>query len=135
MVTLHGKEIKKGDRVWGLREGWVEVDYIDDTLSYPIDTAIGTYTIDGKVSYSDKFPTLFWDELEITKKAFVKPLPKLILDTKIIVWNNDDTTKKRCHFSNFYNDKIYCFNDGHTSWTADVTETTSWDNYELFEEI
>jgi hypothetical protein len=133
MVTLHGIEVKVGDKVWDMFTGWTEVKDLLPNSKYSICTRITNYTSTGRVLSEHKSPTLFWNEFEIPKEAFIKPLPKLAVDTKVIVWLNDNI-KHRRHFSHFDgNGKICCFNEGTTSFTAG-TFTSCWDNWELYEE-
>jgi hypothetical protein len=135
MTTLHGIEIKKGDKVWGLREGWFEVNYLSETSVYPIQTPIGTYTVDGKLNSCDKFPTIFWNEFQLPEDAFTKPLPKMEVDAKVLVWNYSGTVKEKHYFSHF-DDKgrIHCFIHGLTSWNNVNNLTSWWEHWELFEE-
>lgn len=76
MVTLHGEEVKVGDKVWHVRYGWGEVSGVDDDedTNYPIlvhwDGRDALFTEDGKFYFDDKTPTLFWQPIvfEIPKK-------------------------------------------------------------------
>lgn len=81
MITLHGEEVKVGDRVWHWFKGWGEVTELDEKNSnYPIcvqweeDGDYDWFTEDGKFHKEDRAPTLFWQplEYEIPKK----PKPK-----------------------------------------------------------
>lgn len=76
MTTLHGKEIKVGDKVWNSLRGWVEVKYITDG-NWPIKTSEMSYDNKGFSSYSSKFPSLFWQEFTIPAHAFEKPKDKV----------------------------------------------------------
>jgi hypothetical protein len=134
MTTLHGLKINVGDKVWDSRFGWSEVISIYNRKMYEIETNFNCYMSDGKYHIEDKFPTLFWNEFEAPEGAFIKPLPKLRVDTKVLVWNDGDTVKLKRHFSHFYDDEIYCFINGVTGWTTKNAITTSWDNWELYKE-
>jgi hypothetical protein len=134
MVTLHGIEVKVGDKVFDTRFGWSKIIKLCDGTIYEIVTDISCYTPDGKYNINDKVPFLFWNEFEIPKCAFIKPLPNLKVDTKVLVWN-DNCIKERRYFSHF--DKygnICCFNSGATGWGTKNATTTVWNNWELFEE-
>lgn len=77
MITLHGEEVKRGERVWDLRKGWGEVSGLDDEpTAYPIlvrwEDGEEWYSADGKLYIVDRGPTLFWQPIEIPKK----PKPK-----------------------------------------------------------
>ena len=133
MTTLHGQPIKVGDRVWGVQYGWGAVTEIATNSSYPI-AVYGhghNYTPEGKKYTMESYPTLFWQEVVIPTEAFIKPLPQLEVDTKVIVWG--EGSKHKRHFSHFLgNGKICCFNDGATSWASKFIN--EWDNWELYEE-
>lgn len=132
---------KVGDKVWSLNKGWGIVEKTGQSAIYTFrvrynEEITELYTEDGKMYRSDKYPTLFWDELvfEVPKK----PLPKLEVDTKILVWCNDGVKKEPRHFSHFGTDgKVYAFIGGKTSFSLSTTrmhesmKTTSWDNYEI----
>lgn len=83
---------------------------------------------------SDSLPSSsFWAKFNHDNTHKPKPLPDLNLDTKVLVWMDDDSNNKhRRHFSHFDEDgNIYCFNGGVTSWTDKGIDTFSWDNYEV----
>jgi hypothetical protein len=135
MITLHGTNIKVGDKVWESCRGWSEVVELDDESVYKIMTNFNSYTIDGKYHTRDSFPSLFWNEFEIPKEAFIKPVPKMAIDTKVLVWDFHKDTKTKRYFSHFDNNgNISCFGDGATSWTAVNSATSTWRNWELYEE-
>ena len=122
---------KIGDKLWSFRYGWGEVFDIIYNTQYPINIRFGrgtcTYTTLGKSYAGDLLPDLYYDEIkfEIPKK----PLPKLAVDTKVIV---DDLYKR--HFSHFNADGIICtFTSGKTSWSSGGS-TEPWDTWELAEE-
>jgi hypothetical protein len=88
-----------------------------------------------KTLIEHKFPNIFWNEFEIPKEAFMKPVPDLEVDTKVLVWDNGKTVKERRYFSHFdKNGNIYCFNNGVTGWIAKNATTIRWDNWELYKE-
>lgn len=75
MITLHGEEIRVGDRVWSIPLGWGEVTELDENNSdYPIcvkfEGGSRLFTDDGKLYKKDENPILFWQpiEFEIPKK-------------------------------------------------------------------
>lgn len=43
-----------------------------------------------------------------------------------------DTFKYKRYFSHFSDGKIYCFKDGATSFSAERTLVTAWDNFEIY---
>lgn len=87
MITLHGEEVKVGDRVWHWVKGWGEVIGLDDeSTSYPIlvhwKDSDEWYTEDGKFHIVDKTPILYWQPLkfEPPKK------PKQVKTEKACQW-------------------------------------------------
>ena len=118
---------KVGDRVWCLLHGWHPIIDTQHNINYPILTRKGSYTIDGR-NYSNNGRTLFWDEVVITPPP--KPLPKLEVDTKVLVWDNEDKLVRKRYFSHFDNtNNIHVFAQGATSWTKDLT--TKYSNWKL----
>ena len=121
---------KVGDRVWCLLHGWHPIIDTQHNANYPILTRKGSYTIDGR-NYSNNGRTLFWDEVVITPPP--KPLPKLEVDTKVLVWDNEDKLVRKRYFSHFDNtNNIHVFAQGATSWTKDLT--TKYSNWKLAED-
>ena len=123
---------KVGDRVWALSFGWGTVVDINKYRSlYPIQVSFGlttyTYTTDGKSFIDHISQALFWDEVIITPPE--KPLPKLEVDTKVLVWDSDSHIKHKRYFSHFdSNSTIHVFNNGTTSWSYNITvEYRNWE--------
>ena len=124
------EDAKVGDKVWDMRIGWTTIISINDVSRYPIRTETGkTYTTLGTCTIEDKFPVLFWDEVTITPPE--KPLPKLEVDTKVLVWDTPDSKVKR-YFSHFNKDgDIATFSGGRTSWSTNDNSTIIWEYWEL----
>ena len=127
---------KVGDRVWHIRDGWQKIIAITDHKECPIRTEIGVYAIDGKYNKTDKYPTIFHNEFKIPDEAFIKPLPTLEIDTKVLVWNNGyEESKLKRYFKEFDRfGNIICFINGSTSWSA-TGGGIAWDNYEVVQDI
>ena len=71
-------------------------------------------------------------DLSSPKEAFVKPMPQLEVDTKVLVWDEIDQEKYRRYFSHFDAfGRICTFDNGSTSWSADTV--SHWENWELYE--
>ena len=121
---------KVGDRVWCLYcNKWFTITNIRKEDAYPIKTEINSYTLDGRLN-THSIRTLFWDEVIITPPE--KPLPKLEVDTKVLVWDRHYNTKERRYFSHFEkNGKIATFSQGRTSWSMDNTPSIVWNYWEL----
>ena len=77
MTTLHGIEVKVGDKVWDSNLGWDEVINITYSDSYPIATGTTSYTSEGFSFKEHKSPQLFWQEFEIPAHAFEKQKSKV----------------------------------------------------------
>ena len=65
MITLDGREVKVGDRLWSILDGWITITVISDHPCYPIESAENNYTSDGKLYNSNRGRVLFWDEVKI----------------------------------------------------------------------
>lgn len=135
-MTTTFETAKVGDKVWSIERGWGEILSLTEGVIYPL--AVGfpnenplSFTLGGKRLLTQKYQTLFWDEVKIDAPA--KPLPDLEVDTKVLVWS-DPEQKYRRHFSHFSNGRIYTFGRGRTSFTAlDSAPVIEWPNWELTE--
>lgn len=127
-----------GDKVWNFEEkSWANIVEVRGNSDYPIRLEDGTiYTSDGKIHLSLPIASIFPNEWKIPDEAFVKPLPKLEIDTKVLVWNYNEQ-KELAHkeyFSHFREDgRLYTFQNGRTSWTGEHYPTIGWGNYEVVE--
>ena len=108
---------KVGDKVFHYRYGWSTITNIREESNYPITIDYDfSFTYAGFADKSDKNRTLFWDEVVITHPE--KPLPKLEIDTKVLVWDNSNCIKRKGHFSHFdEKGKMHVFASGTTSWS------------------
>lgn len=75
MITLHGEEVKVGDKVWDIHRGWGEVIQLyNENDNYPICVLFEgfweKYTKEGGLFIESRVPSLFWQpiEIEIPKK-------------------------------------------------------------------
>ena len=128
---------KVGDKVWSITYGWGEIIKGGCCTSYPLSVKFINdyvrYTFSGK-QYQSQNQSLFWNEFEIPESAYKKPLPKLEVDTKVLVWDDyDEDVKYRRYFKCFNEDGvIVCFADGATSFSSESGKV--WDNWELYDE-
>ena len=62
-----------------------------------------------------------------------QPLPKLEVDTKVLVWDTDHPEKTKAYFSHFdKHGKAVTFRYGKTSWSMNNAETLfTWQHWEL----
>lgn len=123
------KDVKIGDKLWSFKSGWGQVIDTNYSNTYPLQLQFqdgdNSFSLDGKDNESDLLPDLYYDEIkfEIPKK----PLPKLAVDTKVLVGSN----KTKGYFSHFNDEgKLCAFYNGKTSWTANGG-TSYWDTWEL----
>lgn len=127
------KDAKVGDKVWCITTGWTEIKRITPNSIWPIYTDCrDKYTFEGKNQPRDLNPSLFWDEIKIEIPK--NPLPKLEVDTKVVVWDNNAPHRKfKRHFNHFEDGKIVVFGNGSSSWNNDGYIAT-YDNWELYDE-
>ena len=123
---------KVDDRVFDIKHGWGFISKVSPKNMRPITVQFSkydrSYMVNGKYSETDRNQVLFWDEVIITPPP--KPAPKLEVDTKVLVWDNEDKLVRKRYFSHFDdNNNIYVFAQGATSWTKDLT--TKYSNWEL----
>ena len=126
------KNAKVGDKVWSMMWGWGKIVQIRHQNKYPIevefiDDNCCSYTYGGKYNVKDASQTLFWQKFKIPEEAYIKPLSKLEVDTKVLVWQKGETEKHKRYFSHFDWDMIYCFGSGSSSWNSNGL-TTHWSN-------
>ena len=124
------EDAKVGDRVFHYKYGWSTITNIKKESSYPIIIDYDfSYTYNGFAEKTDSNPSIFWDEVKIVPPS--KPLPKLEVDTKVLVWDfEEDKYKIRGHFSHFNKyGSIFIFANGTTSWSS--SSTVGYRNWEL----
>ena len=131
MTTFETAQV--GDSVWRLDYGkWVTIDGVIKTDIYPIKIRTDHFTMDGVQQGGGNWRVLFWDEVKIVPPE--KPLPKLEVDTKVLVWDDKEGIKLPRHFSHFEKDgKMATFTEGRTSWSK--ANVVVWNYWELAEEI
>lgn len=136
-MTTTFESAKVGDPVWCMRSGWGDIRDVGSTERYPISVyfpevdEFNSYTTDGFYDENHITQSLFWDEVVIV--APEKPLPKLEVDTKVLVWTDPNKKNKR-HFSHFNHGRIYTFDSGSTSFTKLHRDSvTGWPHWELAE--
>jgi len=112
-------KVKVGDKIWTIQEGWVTVRSTSYIIKeYPICAGLSSYTIDGKIDSTNKYPSAF---LEYPFKE--QPIEK---DT--IVWFRDteESYWKVGHYS-------HCTNGYHCVFEASKksTETDSVSHWNI----
>ena len=111
-ATESGKKKKKDllasskvrELLYCSEHGWGSVTDIVDG-DYPLCVKFrverATFTLDGKRHKDDKYPTLFWDKDEATRKRSKKRLPNLKVGTLVIVWEEDFDEREIRQFKRF----------------------------------
>ena len=125
------EDAKVGDRVFHYKYGWSTITNIKKESDYPIIIDYDfSFTYEGFADKSDSNPSIFWDEVKIVPPS--KPLPKLEVDTKVLVWDSEKKVKLHRHFSHFEeNGKIVTFAEGRTSWSQGDKSVVDWEYWEL----
>lgn len=128
------EDAKVGDEVFDIKHGWGLVSKVFTKNMRPLTVQFRhtsrSYMFSGKYSETDKNQVLFWDEVTII--APEKPLPKLEVDTKVLVWDYPSREPTRGYFSHFSkNGKIATFSLGRTSWSIENEPTLTWEYWEL----
>lgn len=85
----------------------------------------------------------FFDEIDCRKAAkkwseseYIEPpvdWSKVPVDTPILVRDEDEEKFKKRYFAKYANEKVYAWNMGTTSWTADENCVTTWNCAKLAE--
>lgn len=142
MSLFKFEKAQKGDKVWSIKYGWGQISTIYPKNIYPIEvnfeinnkkSILRYFDFDGKESSDAINSSIFWNEFEIPKEAFKKPLPVLEIDTKVYIYINRPEMKLKGHFSHFDSQgKIHIFEHGRTSWTS-TGKTTPSLKWELLE--
>ena len=132
MTTFENAKV--GDEVFDIKHGWGAISKIYPKNMRPVTIQFPkydrSYMFSGKYSETDVNQVLFWDEVVITPPQ--KPLPKLEVDTKVLVWDSVQKVKLHRHFSHFEkNGKIVTFAEGRTSWSQGDKSVIEWENWEL----
>ena len=138
-MTTTFETAQVGDKVFDIKHGWGLIIEIFSKNMRPITVQFSkcdrrSYMFNGKYSETDKTQVLFWDEVIITPPP--KPLPKLEVDTKVLVWDISPTEKTKAYFSHFdKHGKAVTFRYGKTSWSRNNDETLfTWQHWELAKE-
>jgi hypothetical protein len=109
-------KVEVGDEIWTIQLGWVEVLDKEYSHDYPIKTPNDSYTFDGKISQSDKFPSAFLEY----------PFKEQEIEKDTLVWFKDceDAFWKVGYYSHFENDKHWCFDSSKKS--NETNTVMSW---------
>ena len=121
---------KVDDIVFDIKHGWGFISKVSPKNMRPITVQFSkydrSYMVNGKYSETDRNQVLFWDEVIITPPE--KPMPKIGVDTKVLVWDyiNDEPLKR--YFSHFgKSGSINVFTSGATSWNhLETAPYTYW---------
>ena len=124
-------DVELGARVWSVIFGWGTVTNKGDSRVYNVEVEFDNgrvvyHAADGTFDHN-QLQTLFWGEIKFEIPD--KPLPKLEVDAKLIVWN-DEHLKYSAHFSHYHNGHVVAFSAGRTKFTASGN-VTHWSNWEV----
>lgn len=124
-----------GDKVYDFRFGWGKVVMLSSTDNYPIRVQFvddySTYTSEGFLNKSDKYPTLSFTKYDFISGGFsqVRPRPEIEVDTLVYVRQEGMPWQMR-YFSDFdEKGRVFCF-----EYQLKSTETGSvilWKEYSL----
>jgi hypothetical protein len=105
------REVEVGDKIWTIQHGWVQVVNVE-TDSYPIETDGSCYTIDGKRSKGDKYPSAF------TECPFKEqPIEK---DTPVWFRDHEDENWMVGYYSHLEEGIHHCFDYSRKSTETDA---------------
>jgi hypothetical protein len=109
--------VKRGDKIWTIENGWEKVFSTKYTEEYPIETEENCYTLNGKKNILNEFPSAFL-EYPFKKEQEIEK------DT--LVWYRDNETMSWFigYYSHYENGKHYCFN--YSKKSTEITLTTDW---------
>jgi hypothetical protein len=107
--------VKKGDKIWTIENGWEKVLSTDYSEKYPIETENCCYTINGK-RYSEEFPSAFLEY----------PFKEQEIEKDTLVWYRDNESMSWFigYYSHYENGKHYCFN--YSKKSTETTLATDW---------
>ena len=75
--------------------------------------------------------------IDIAKKLKIVDWSTVKIDTKILVMNCDEDIWRKRYFACYENGKVYAFDSGKTSWSADtnhISDYVPWDFAEVVDE-
>ena len=109
------REVEVGDKIWTIQHGWVQVVNVD-TDSYPIETDGSCYTIDGKRSKGDKYPSAFLEY----------PFKEQVIEKDTLVWARDfeEQMWRVGYYSHLENGRHRSFIESKKS--TETKETIGW---------
>ena len=135
-MKLHGEEIKPGDRVWDIIEGWGIVERIDSN-NFPIVVSGHSYNSKGKDNTLDINPTIFWDEVHITPPPKPKPeidwskVPENIL---VRVWDDEHENHTVAEYHEYETGRSF-HNHNHEYWVKSLNYPINYKHCELHESV
>lgn len=119
-----------GDWAWTVSDGWERITEMG-IYGLPVSIGDNAYTMDGKYSSGDKFPSAFI--VPPTDFNAGSPPCEFEEGDKMLVWN-DEHNKYRAYFSHFgeSDGKYYCFYQG-DEWMSSG-DTIGWKHCERWKE-
>lgn len=123
--------VKVGDWIWTIQEGWSKVEDIKHHPIYEIGTQKGGYTPSGKCNLFDKYPSAF-TEPPACFNAPPKPC-EFEKGQKVLVQQKECSRWYKVYFSHMEGNRYVCFCDGRTEWSSG-SEVTAWRFCKAWEE-
>ena len=139
-MTTTFENVQAGHRVWDIIRGHGTTEGrccygCYNFLKVLFDSGVSGYYFDDGKMREGGLPgarTLFWQEVTII--APPKPLPKLAVDTKVLVWNEGSQQRYKSHFAAWSDEgHMLCWHAGKTSFTGADFGALTWDFYQLAE--
>jgi hypothetical protein len=108
--------VKRGDKIWTIENGWEKVFSTKYTEEYPIETEENCYTLNGKRNILNEFPSAFLEY----------PFKEQEIEKDTLVWFRDSET--HCwgigYYSHLENGKHFIFNGSKKS--TETKESLLW---------
>lgn len=113
--------VKVGDWIWNIKNGWGKVISIDSRSNYPISTEQESFTVDGRVYLEDAAPSAFTEPPECFN-ADPKPC-EFVKGQRVIVSDHipdpSSMNGHKAYFSHIESGMYFCFSSGLTEWSSD----------------
>jgi len=110
-------KVKVGDKIWTIESGWIKVINTKGGNLYPIDTENHSYTLDGKVTIYDKYPSAFTEY----------PFKEQLIEKDTLVWFRDSENENWMvgYYSHFEDGKHHCVD--YSKKSTETFDNTNWE--------
>lgn len=117
--------VKAGDWVWTIRNGWTKVNAICKAYTYPIMINNCAYNIEGKDFTENKFPSAFLVPPE-GFGAGDPPREFKHMDKVLVGSTPEEEYRRYFHHYDSQSKQYYCYSDGMDEWTSYGRDLTHW---------